>query len=280
MFGFVTANTRELNDIQRRRYRAVYCGICHRIGENASRCSRLCLSYDLVFLALVLSSLYEPEEQENSGRCVPHPFSRQDYLDSEIIAYAADMNVALGYYSAQDHWQDDRRLDALTLARLLREHYGEVRNRHPRQCEAIERELETLRRLEKEGCPNPDLPANAFGRLLGELFVWREDHWSTCLRELGRSLGRFIYLADAAMDYHKDRKKGSYNPFLASGSEPDREKWNTCLTMEMAGCARAYEHLPLVQDKDIMDNILYSGVWLTYRHKEKKGQRRTQDADR
>ncbi len=275
MFGYVTANIQELDAVQRRRYRAVYCGICHRIGENASQGSRLCLTYDLVFLALVLSSLYEPEETAAASRCIVHPFSRQSYVDSPVIAYAADMNVALGYYSADDHWQDDHRLDALALSRLLQSHYDPIRKRYPRQCRAIETGLEELHRLEKENCPNPDLPANAFGALLGELFVYREDHWSACLRQLGHSLGRFIYLADAAMDYHKDKRKGNYNPFLATGDSGDNEKWNEHLTAEMANCARAFEHLPLVQDKALMDNILYSGVWLTYRHREKKGHRRT-----
>lgn len=275
MFGYVTANIRELNETQRRRYRAVYCGICHRIGKDVSRSSRLCLTYDLVFLALVLSSLYEPEETAAASRCIVHPFSRQPYADSPVIAYAAGMNVALGYYSTEDHWHDDRRLDALALARLLRIHYDPIRKRYPRQCGAIETGLEELHRLETENCPNPDLPANAFGALLGELFAYREDRWSACLRQMGHSLGRFIYLADAAMDYDKDRRKGRYNPFLAAGDSADYEKWNEYLTAEMADCARAYEHLPLVQDKALMDNILYSGVWLTYRHKEKKGYRRT-----
>ena len=40
--------------------------------------------------------------------------------------------------------------------------------------------------------------------------------------------------------------------------------------MDMAGCTQAFETLPLVQDKALLDNILYSGVWLTYRQKEKK----------
>lgn len=275
MFGYVTASLQELSEAQRRRYRAVYCGICHRIGTNASGCCRVCLTYDMVFLALLLSSLYEPEEQTDESRCIPHPFSRQTYVDSPVISYAADMNIALGYYSADDHWRDERRLDARMLAAMLGPHRDAVAVRHPRQCQTIVDCLEELRRLETEHCANPDLPASVFGKLLGEIFVYREDHWAAYLRQVGYSLGRFIYLADAVMDLERDRRKGNYNPCLAAGEEIPWAQWEEHLTVELADCTRAFEHLPLVQDKALMDNILYSGVWLTYRHKEKKGHRRT-----
>ena len=47
------------------------------------------------------------------------------------------MNVALAYFSADDHWQDDRRPDALALRRLLRPHYEAIQSRFPRQCRAM-----------------------------------------------------------------------------------------------------------------------------------------------
>ena len=40
--------------------------------------------------------------------------------------------------------------------------------------------------------------------------------------------------------------------------------------LAMGRCTDAYEKLPLVQDKDILDNILYSGVWVNYRRKKKE----------
>ena len=38
----------------------------------------------------------------------------------------------------------------------------------------------------------------------------------------------------------------------------------------MGRCTDAFEKLPLVQDKPLLDNILYSGVWVNYRRKERK----------
>ncbi len=203
MFGYVMANPQELRPEQRERYLGCYCGICRAIGEQNSLASRLALNYDMVFLALLLSSLYEPAEEQSSGRCLIHPLSPRPWRRSEAIRYAADMNVALAYFSADDHWQDDRRPDALALRRLLRPHYEAIQSRFPRQCRAMETCIRDLRRMEAEHCPNPDLPANCFGLLMAELFCWREDRWSGYLRQMAMALGRFIDFVDAAVDYRR-----------------------------------------------------------------------------
>ena len=66
MFGFVTANMKELNRQQQDRYGAVYCGICRGIRARGGQLARLGLSFDMAFLALLLMSLYEPEETSGS----------------------------------------------------------------------------------------------------------------------------------------------------------------------------------------------------------------------
>jgi len=267
LFGYVTASMGELTPQQRQRYMGCYCGICRAIGARASRLSRLSLNYDMVFLALLLSSLYEPEEAVENRRCLLHPVSPRPGLRSEAVIYAADMNVALAYFSADDHWRDDRRPDALALRRVLRRQYPQIAQRYPRQCQAMEGCIQALSRLEQENCPNPDLPANCFGQLMAELLVWKQDMWEPYLREMGTCLGRFIYLIDAATDFERDRQKKRYNPFLAMG-ETDVSHWEDFLVLEMGHCTRSYEALPLVQDKALMDNILYSGIWITYRKKK------------
>ena len=145
-----------------------------------------------------------------------------------------------------------------------------IRAAYPRQCDAIVNGLNQLRRLEKENCSNPDLPAGAFGALMAELLVYEEDLWAPALRKMGDALGRYIYLADAAVDYRRDEKKKQYNPFLAMGMGEDWGAWEQYLVLAIHRCTDAYERLPLVQDKDILDNILYSGVWVEYRRRQRK----------
>ena len=105
--------------------------------------------------------------------------------------------------------------------------------------------------------------------------VYREDNWAEILRSLGDALGRFIYLADAVNDYRSDLRKGKYNPLVAMGSGEDRSRWEEYLVLALGQCTRAYEMLPLVQDKDILDNILYSGVWSSLQGQRKKAEDET-----
>lgn len=273
MFGYVTASMRELTKEQQRRYGAVYCGICRRIREQSGQLARLGLSYDMAFLAVLLMSLYEPEELSGKNSCALHPITRRDWIDNDFVRYAADMNVALAYYNCLDDWQDDGKRSAKWLAESYEKHLPDIEERWPRQCRAIRDSLAALSDLEKAKCPNPDEPAGAFGELMGELLVVREDLWSQTLRKMGNALGRFIYLLDAELDYDKDQRKGKYNPFLAKGEAKDWARWEDYLVLTMGRCTSEFEKLPLVQDKALLDNILYSGVWVNYRRKRKEEER-------
>ena len=268
MFGYVMANVGELEKERRKRYTAVYCGICRGIRGQCSQVCRLALSYDMAFLSLLLMSLYEPEETGGKHACILHP--ARSWTDSKYIRYGADMNVALAYYNALDDYEDEGKITAKILCNVFGKELERIQNTYPRQCQAIENSLNQLRKLEKENCSNPDQPAGCFGALMGELLVYEEDLWAPSLRKMGSALGRYIYLADAAVDYRRDAKKRQYNPFLAMGMGEDWDAWEEFLVLAMSRCTDAYERLPLVQDKDILDNILYSGVWVECRRRQRR----------
>ncbi len=78
---------------------------------------------------------------------------------------------------------------------------------------------------------------------------------------MGFHLGRFIYLLDAALDYDSDRRKGKYNPFVSMGAGKNWQRWEEYLVLAMGRCTDCFERLPLVQDKEILDNILYRGKY-------------------
>lgn len=269
MFGYVNANWKELDEAQKNRYQSVYCGICRRIREQSGQIARLGLSYDMAFLALLLMSLYEPEETSGPNACMLHPIKKRPWVDNRYVQYAADMNVALAYYKCLDDWQDDKKRSARWMAEQLYQPFAAVKERYPRQCEDIRRCIDELSRLERENCPDPDMTANVFGHLMANLLVYQEDLWAPYLRNIGMSLGRFIYLLDAAVDYRRDQKKGKYNPYIAMGQEEDWNHWEEYLILAMGKCTESYEKLPLLQDKALLDNILYSGVWVSHRRKGK-----------
>ena len=269
MFGFVTADWKDLSRQEQTRYSAVYCGICRRIREQCSNLSRLGLSYDMAFLALLFMSLYEPEETTGKHACMMHPLCPRPYTENAYISYCADMNVALAYYKALDDLQDEGKWSAKVLTDIFGASMDRICVQYPRQCKAIDTALRDLAKLERQRETNPDEPAACFGSLMAELFIYEEDRWSRDLWEMGMALGRFIYLADAAIDYRKDKKKHNYNPFRAMGTGEDWDKWEEYLVLAMGRCTQYYEHLPLVQDKKILDNSLYSGIWRSYRKQQR-----------
>ena len=196
MFGHIQANLNDLSPEEKTRYQGAYCGLCHTIGSRHAFLARLGLSYDLTFLSLLLSSLYEPDEQCKNCRCIIHPCKKRNSVSSCCTEYAADMTIALTYYKCLDDWKDDKNLLRLGYAKLLERSYRKVKSQWPRQCKAIETELDVLSRIEQGKSSAPDAAANSFGRLMAELFVLHDDNWENCLRSLGYGLGRYIYFAD------------------------------------------------------------------------------------
>ena len=273
MFGYVTANMVELTEDQRTRYGQVYCGICRGIREHSGQLARLTLRYDMAFLALLLMSLYEPEETSGKNRCLTHPIRPKPWTDNPIIRYCADMNVALAYWKCLDDRKDDGNAAAGWMARQLEDSCYKIALHYPRQWKAMEDCLGRLSALERENCADADMVSGCFGELMAELLVLREDHWSPRLRQMGNSLGRFVYLLDAAADYRRDLKKGSYNPWIARDEGEQYALWEEHLVNILGRCVSVFEELPLVQDKALLDNILYSGVWVNYRNRRKEGPR-------
>ena len=275
MFGFISASWKELDKGQQDRYSGVYCGICREIKTRASQAARMGVGSASAVVRLPRRRLDEAADRPGPVRGAPHPLRRLDWVDNEFVCYAADMNVALSYYNLMDDWQDDGKRSAKLMADAIGKSLPDIRARYPRQCGAIENCIAQLSAMEKENCSNPDEPAACFGRLMGELLTYREDMWAPTLRLMGFHLGRFIYLADAAVDYRRDKRKGKYNPYLAMGSEEDWPRWEEYLVLDMGRCTDAYEKLPLVQDKALLDNILYSGVWVNFRGKGAKAREET-----
>ena len=88
MFGLVCANLKELSKEEKVRYNAIYCGICRQIREHCSSSARLGLSYDMAFLALLLMSLYEPEEISGKRACKLHPFRPRPWVEQEAMFHS------------------------------------------------------------------------------------------------------------------------------------------------------------------------------------------------
>ena len=266
MFGYIQANAGELKVREYERYRSYYCGLCHTLQKRYGRQAGLLLNYDMTFLAILLSGLYEPARTEEKKRCLPHPVAAHPAIFNEAVTYAADMTILLSYHKAADDRKDNRSFKGAAVAGLLRRDYLKLRRQYPRQAAAVEHAVKRLWKAEEENSHDIDLVAGLTGTFLAEMFVWKEDLWQDLLRDTGFFLGKFVYLMDATEDLEEDRKKGNYN-LLAS---MERSQALAIMQDTMSRSCMAFEKLPIVEDAQILRNILYAGVWVRYAQKDKR----------
>jgi len=274
MFGYMTIAPKDMTKEQLARFRQGYCGLCRSLGKRYGQLERLTLSNDMTFLSLLLSSLYEPAEERGALRCPLHPVKKREFVRNVCTDYAADMNVILAYFKCLDDLSDEKGPGAGIRLKRMEEAFRRAEGQYPEKCRVIRECLQETTRLEKEDSTDVDALCNLSGRMLGEIFSFREDSFSPLLRSMGEGLGRFIYFMDAYEDYPGDIKKGRFNPLRALHEQTDYEAFCLeSLRMLIAEAVEAVEMLPLEKDLDILRNVMYTGVWVHYariHQKEKK----------
>lgn len=279
MFGYIEVNRKELTQENIQVYQSYYCGLCRCLKNSCGAKGQMLLNYDMTFLIVLLTGLYEVESENLSFTCKLHPIKKRKALVNEISGYAADMNVLLAYHNLMDDWKDEKKLVKHTMAEWIHKDYKKIAAKYPRQVEAIENYMTRMEQIEQKKECNIDLVSGLTGEMLGEVFAWKEDEWQEELRTLGFYLGKFVYLMDAYEDLDEDIKKDNYNPLRPLKLEKEKDYELICklmMTSMMGECARAFERLPILQHADILRNILYSGVWSRYELIQLKKKKRKQ----
>ncbi|MBQ5390574.1 MAG: hypothetical protein IIU58_06685 [Clostridia bacterium] len=267
MFGYVRAQREELTVRQDTLYRAVYCGLCKEMGRCTGQCSRLTLSYDMVFLYLVRAALTNIQPQMKKGRCLLHPLrARQMLVSDKELSYAARVSALLTYGKLCDDLADEKGWKRF-CKRMLRPIFGASKRRADLDAlyTRMDALLSELSALEAKKLPSVDAPAEIFGKLLAEVFAHGLDGDAQKIaREIGFRTGRWIYAVDAADDLDEDAKSGGYNPFLLlyDGEIDEEQRRYIEMTMQYDLTALAAA-LDLAEKCDLMPivhNILYLGM--------------------
>ena len=251
--------------VQRTIYRSYYCGLCDELKERYGVNGQLCISYDMTFLLLLLTGLYEPETRKYETRCIAHPLHRHPVSRNDISGYVADMNVLMTYYKCIDDWNDEKKVTRKVLADTLSGKVKRIEAAYPEKADIIKKALDKISGLEKAGEGNVDMPAEQFGIIMSQILLMKDDEWKDTLIKTGGALGRFIYILDAYEDLEEDNKKGRYNGLRAYSQRPDYDAFvENILKSLMAQCAAAFERLPVIENANLLRNIIYSGVWTRF----------------
>lgn len=271
MFGYIIINKGDMKFKEFDIYHAYYCGLCRSLKERHGLSGQLTLSYDLTFLVMLLSGLYEPDTVDETTKCIAHPFEKHPVKKNCFTEYCSDMNVLFSYYKCADDWADEKKVSRLAYGKLLKKSCKEICSRYGEKAKRIDGLMRELSKQEKMRNYDIDYMSGIFGEMMSEIFAYRKDEWEDELRAIGSYLGKFIYLMDAYEDLEEDLKKERYNPFSIRYQNPDfEEEVRTILTMMMAGCSKEFEKLPIIENTEILRNILYSGVWSRYEFLKKK----------
>ena len=268
MFGYVKINKMDLTFREYEHYRGYYCGLCKCLKNNHGEISRLSLNYDITFLVLILTSVYRPKSNIIEEGCITNPFKKKKKIINEITEYAASMNVLLAYYKLEDNLKDDNKLKDKVAYTMYKGILKSAYEKYPKKAEFIKEQLEILYNLEKAKNTNIDLVSNTFGNLMSEIFAYKQDENENELRRIGFNIGKYIYLLDAYEDLEKDYKSGSYNPFIdyIDKKEELKLRVDKLISMSLGMVGKGIDNLNLKMNTSIIENIVYSGVYLRYQN--------------
>lgn len=271
MFGYVRPAAARLSEEENLRFHNAYCGLCHTLSRRYGFRARFLLNFDFTLLAILLS--LGTESRSTCRRCIAHPCRGCDTQEpSEALDAAADHSVVLFWWQVQDHIADHGFFASLPYrfaALLLRGAYRKARSAVPAFDEAVRRRLRELSDREHENCASLDAAAEPFSALLAEIAAAEPDEGRRRIfRQLFYHLGRWIYLVDAADDYHADFVSGNYNPLrfrygLKGDTLPDEVKTalGDTLDASIRQMAAAYALLPAGEWTEVLDSIFYESLY-------------------
>lgn len=276
MFGYIFPDKPEMKVKEFELFKAYYCGLCKSIGSCCGQAARFALNYDSAFLGLFLSSFYDRGETIKFEKCAAHPFIKRPVIkDSEILKYAADMNVLLAYYKLRDDFKDEKSIKALGLMGVFHSSFKKSSYREKGREAVIMARLNELSQIEKNGCKSIDEAAEPFAKLTEEVFAYgplceNEDR-GRLIRWFGYNIGKWIYMLDAYDDLEKDIKNKNFNPLLQQfcyNNEKALEFKNRIrqnvlftLTYTLSEASKAFELMDIKKNREIIENILYGGMY-------------------
>ena len=273
MFGYVAVDKPALRIREYEYYRATYCGLCHAMGKCTGCLSRLTLSYDVTFFALLRGSLTDEKFYFKAKRCPRHPFKKIQTVEiNPPLEYSAYVGGVLSSGKIEDNINDEKgikRTSAAFLGFFFSSMEKKSKENVHEMYDLVRKKLTELSEIEKAGTVSIDAPANVFGEMMQELLAYGlVGDRALIARNIGKRLGRWIYIIDALDDYDKDKKSGSYNPFvLMYGDEKfDEDNVTSISKMLEAELALALSAIDLLDDdkdrvrSEIIKNILCLGM--------------------
>ena len=265
MFGYLQIHKDELKVKEYEAYKSVYCGLCKQLGRDYGFLTRLILSYDCTFYAILLMSLKRSCTGFSDGRCKFNPLKKCKFADCKDNAYskASALSVISAYYKVVDDIDDSGFFKRIAL-KIAKPFFGRRQKKAARRFPEIEiivsEMMKNQKAAENDELVTIDKAANPTAKMISDLAALEggNDLQKRVLSEFGYQIGRWVYLIDAADDYEKDKKSGNFNPFIKADIN-DKDYINSVLSQSLARAYDAYNLLDIINFKPIIDNMMLFG---------------------
>lgn len=219
MFGYVRIQKDDLKIRDFHTYRKKYCGLCYALGKKYGFIYRSIISYDMVFLVLVLEN-FKTEMSAISFRCPMNFLKKIDTdISNQIMDYCAFINYYLAELKLEDDVMDEKRLIKKIALKIFNHNvrYKSMLNIYGDKLLALSKLMANVNALEKTNADFDEL-SNAFGEFFVGIFkLFFDLHNNQGFKEentlysLCFNLGKWIYIMDAYEDYNEDIKDGKFN---------------------------------------------------------------------
>ena len=270
MFGYITPLMSELKLKDYEKFRSYYCGMCYSIKNKFGNIPRLGLNYDATFFAVLIDGLNSEYTKSFKTKCLKHPLENRECIETNsALDYATDLNMALIYYKLLDDYLDNNSLKSLALVKSLTPYYKKLSNNNLDTI--IKDNLNKLHSLEHSGnFSSLDEICHPFSHIVGEVlkecpFKLKDDgkEARNNLYLFGYYFGKWIYLIDAFDDLKEDMEGGKFNPI---SKVYNKKKHSYEELLDIVSCSEKLKDLPLIKNKEIIENVINLGLMDKYNH--------------
>lgn len=254
-------------------YKSVYCGLCKRLSEEYGMLAKMVLSYDCTCYALLAMGLKGKCERVTQKRCTCNPLKKCIYCVgcNDELSLAAAITVVTVYYKLEDDIKDSSFIKSLP-SRLLKPIASLWRKKSLKKYPEVDKIVGELNdnqyKAEQSENPSIDESAEPTAIMMKKLMLLlaNTDIEKAVFAEFGYFLGKWVYLMDAADDYEKDLKNGSFNPFVHSlkdkqlSQQEINEYINQTLNLTASRAISAFNLMQINTFTDIADNLVNKGL--------------------
>ena len=226
MFGYVQPAKGQLRVCEYELYKAVYCGLCKQLGRRYGPFSRLSLSYDFTFLALLQMGLDQQDPQFQPGRCLLNPLKRVPICrEQAALDFSCGTAMIMLYFKALDNYRDGRlpqKLLALLCKPFCYSAYRKAAGQYPQVAAVLYEMVSGQAQLEADRCSSVDRACEPTALAMAQIcrMLSPQPGQQRVLERMGYLLGRYIYPVRRAGRPGGGPAKRQLQPLPAAGGCP------------------------------------------------------------